>query len=158
MAATFLNCTNLNQNIQIPNSVTNINDTFRNCIKLNQNIQIPNSVTNMAQTFLNCTNLNQNIQIPNSVILMWNTFLGCTNLSGRINVLTTNLVNTYQTFNLTNLPKQVYIYFQYANGVNTRTYNLAVLGNYNGDSTVNTQLKWNGQYGVTVYNLGKAPW
>jgi hypothetical protein len=84
---------------------------------------------------------------------MFATFAYCYNLQGRINVLTTELTNTRQTFYRTNAskPKEVYIYFNYANGVPTKTYNLVV-------ANTNANYKWDGQNGVTVYNLGKAPW
>jgi hypothetical protein len=49
----------LNQNILIPNSVTNIFEAFYGCTSLNQNILIPNSITNIDNTFRGCTSLNQ---------------------------------------------------------------------------------------------------
>ena len=154
MYGTFSYCSNLNQNIQIPNSVTNMSGTFDSCNNLNQNIQIPNSVTDMYGTFSYCYNLNQNIQIPNSVTNMSGTFSTCLNLQGRIDVLTTELVNSYRTFYYANAskPKDVYIYYNYANGTPTKTYNLVVAG------TGGTDQVWDGKNGVTVHNLGSAPW
>ena len=84
MNNTFYSCSNLNQNILIPNSVTDMIWTFRNCSNLNQNILIPNSVTKMDNTFCNCSNLNQNILIPNSVTTMLLTFDLCNNLNQNI--------------------------------------------------------------------------
>ena len=53
----FNGCYNLNQNIQIPNSVTNTAYMFNGCYNLNQNIQIPNSITNIAYMFNFCRNI-----------------------------------------------------------------------------------------------------
>ena len=156
LSNTFYNCTNFNQNIFIPSSVTSMTYTFYSCTNFNQNIQIPASVTSMADAFYGCSSLNQSIQIPKSVTNMGYSFASCSALSGRINVLATNLSNTLNTFSGTSKAKQVYIYYKYANGTFTKTYNAAVLGN-NGSST-NVNYKWDGRFGVTVYNLGLAPW
>ena len=129
MMSTFSNCVNLNQNIRIPNNVTNLSSTFDSCVSLNQNIRIPNSVTNMAYTFYGCQNLTN------------------------ITVLSTELSNTYYTFSGSGTQaKNVYIYFNYANGMPTNTYNRVVA---NSAGVANS---WHQQYGVTVYNLGRAPW
>ena len=97
MAATFDSCSNLNQNILIPDSVTEMQGTFRICESLNQNIRIPNSVTDMFVTFYECTNLNQNIRIPDSVRNMQSTFLNCFSLNQNIRIPNgvTNIVGTF---------------------------------------------------------------
>ena len=84
MYRTFSGCTNLNQNILIPNGVVYMSETFSGCTNLNQNILIPNSVTNMSSTFASCNHLNQNISIPNSVVDMTSTFESCYNLNQSI--------------------------------------------------------------------------
>ena len=84
MWGTFYSCNNLNQNILIPNSVEDMGGTFCGCSSLNQNILIPNSVTNMHITFSDCIRLNQNILIPNSVTNMQSTFAGCRSLNQNI--------------------------------------------------------------------------
>ena len=101
MHGTFYQCSNLNQNIQIPNSVTDMMSTFERCYNFNQNIQIPNSVTEMDSTFCDCVNLNQNIQIPNSVVNMNGVFNGCRNYEQDIYMLCsgcTNLINANCAF------------------------------------------------------------
>lgn len=59
-----------NQNITIPNSVTNMQRTFLGQVCFNQNILIPNSVIDMSNTFRECYSFNQNILVPNSVTNM----------------------------------------------------------------------------------------
>ena len=59
-----------NQNITIPNSVTNMLRTFLGQVCFNQNILIPNSVVDMSNTFRECYSFNQNILVPNSVTNM----------------------------------------------------------------------------------------
>ena len=97
LEGTFYNCTNFNQNIQIPNSVTNLSHTFYGCYNLNQNIQIPNSVTNLSHTFYYCSNLNQNIQIPNLVTNMDSTFYLC-NILNQLIQIPNSVTNMYYTF------------------------------------------------------------
>ena len=119
MVSTFENCTQLNQNIQIPIGVINMVNTFENCIQLNQNIQIPNGVTNMLYAFSFCRNLNQNIQIPNSVTNMVYTFGSCTQLNQNIRIPNgvTNMVNTFSF--CTNLNQNILIPNSVTNMVNT---------------------------------------
>ena len=64
----------------IPNSVTSINWAFADCSELTY-IEIPNSVTSINNcAFFNCTGLD-NIVIPNSVTIIGeHTFEGCTGL------------------------------------------------------------------------------
>ena len=67
MDNTFYGCSSFNQNIAIPNGVTELRSTFIDCYAFNQNIQIPNSVTALNDAFVGCKAFNQNILIPNSV-------------------------------------------------------------------------------------------
>ena len=77
----FSGCTGLT-NIEIPNSVTNIgNSAFSGCTGLTS-IEIPNSVTNIgSSTFSGCTGLTS-IEIPNSVTNIGSSaFENCTGLT-----------------------------------------------------------------------------
>ena len=97
MEYTFFGCSNLNQNILIPNNITSMSGTFTNCSSLNQNILIPNSVTNMSDTFFSCSSLNQNILIPNRVTMMEYTFSHCFNLNQGI-LIPNSVTNINGTF------------------------------------------------------------
>ena len=116
MYRTFSGCTNLNQNILIPNGVVYMSETFSGCTNLNQNILIPNSVTNMSSTFASCNHLNQNISIPNSVVDMTSTFESCYNLNQSI-LIPNSVVNMFGTFTYcSNLNQSdIYIYSQNIN-------------------------------------------
>ena len=59
MYQTFWNCSNFNQNVQIPNTVDRLSYCFFNCVNLNQNILIPNSVTSIYATFRYCSHFNR---------------------------------------------------------------------------------------------------
>ena len=77
----FKSCTRLTD-INIPNSVTSIGpETFKSCTSLTD-INIPNSVTSIGErAFSGCTSLTD-INIPNSVTsIEWATFNGCTSLT-----------------------------------------------------------------------------
>ena len=77
----FKSCTRLTD-INIPNSVTSIGpETFKSCTSLTD-INIPNSVTSIGpETFSGCTSLTD-INIPNSVTsIEWATFYSCTSLT-----------------------------------------------------------------------------
>ena len=77
----FKSCTRLTD-INIPNSVTSIGpETFKSCTSLTD-INIPNSVTSIGeQAFSGCTSLTD-INIPNSVTsIEWATFYSCTSLT-----------------------------------------------------------------------------
>ena len=77
----FKSCTRLTD-INIPNSVTSIGpETFKSCTSLTD-INIPNSVTSIGeQAFSGCTSLTD-INIPNSVTsIEWATFYDCTSLT-----------------------------------------------------------------------------
>ena len=79
MARAFYECKTFNQNVQIPDSVTDMHSTFRGCLNFNQNILIPNSVTQLSFCFDNCNNLNQpNMYIfSQNVTGMASAFNGC---------------------------------------------------------------------------------
>ena len=74
MVETFADCKYFNQNVQIPDGVTELNATFISCSVFNQNIKIPNSVTTLIGPFCGCKVFNQNILIPNSVTNMAQAF------------------------------------------------------------------------------------
>ena len=77
----FKSCTRLTD-INIPNSVTSIGpETFKSCTSLTD-INIPNSVTSIGErAFSGCTSLTD-INIPNSVTsIEWATFKFCTSLT-----------------------------------------------------------------------------
>ena len=77
----FKSCTRLTD-INIPNSVTSIGpETFKSCTSLTD-INIPNSVTSIGErAFSGCTSLTD-INIPNSVTsIEWATFKNCTSLT-----------------------------------------------------------------------------
>ena len=77
----FKSCTRLTD-ISIPNSVTSIGpETFKSCTSLTD-INIPNSVTSIGErAFSGCTSLTD-INIPNSVTsIEWATFYSCTRLT-----------------------------------------------------------------------------
>ena len=109
MNSTFAYCSNLNQSIIIPNNVTDMNSTFAFCSNLNQNIIIPNSVTNMNCTFANCLSLNQSILIPNSVTNVNGTFSDCSNLNQSI-IIPNSVTNVkYTFFNCSSLNQNIII-------------------------------------------------
>ena len=109
MSSAFFGCTQLNQNIQIPDGVTSMVNTFGNCYNLNQNIQIPDSVVGMTETFFGCMNLNQNIKIPNGVTNMFNTFESCHRLNQNIKIPNgvTNMYNAFQGCSVLNYNIQI---------------------------------------------------
>ena len=109
MSGTFVYCSNLNQNILIPNSVTDMNSTFSDCSNLNQNILIPNSVTNMNRTFADCSNLNQSILIPNSVTNINGTFTNCSNLNQSIIIPNSVTMMGYTFFDCSSLNQNILI-------------------------------------------------
>lgn len=154
MQGTFYNCKNLVGPIVLPKALKgNMDSAFHQCNRLKGSYSIPQGVTSLTRTFANCSNISSVPYIPNTVIGMTEAFYGCKNLSGDIYVYSTELTNysVNGTFNGTNssLPKNVYIYYNYANGAETKTH-AAVVRDY-----VN---RWQGRYGVTVYNMGVAPW
>lgn len=153
MASTFCACENFNQPIIIPNSVTCMHHTFGNCPNFNQPVAIPNSVTDMASTFSWCHRFNQSITIPSSVTNMSRLFHYCNKIGGEgiaINILSTEITNVINAFYgcAYNLRRNVYTYFTYANGENTKTYNSLASAGYTTAGKGNTYLM----------DLGPAPW
>lgn len=153
MVNTFEGQSDFNYPITIPNSVTNMYGTFTNCRLLNQPITIGSNVTNMSSTFYYCSNFNQPVTIPNSVTSMSSTFSSCSNLGGEgiaINILSTEITNVINAFYkcASNLRRNVYTYFTYANGENTKTYNSLKSAGYTTTGKGNTYLM----------DLGPAPW
>ena len=104
-----------NQNITIPNSVTNMARTFVGQVCFNQNIMIPNSVVDMSNTFTACYDFNQNILIPNSVTNMYGMISGYleTKVAKRIKDNIVSDVN-YMAFNQPNM----YIFSQNITNMN----------------------------------------
>lgn len=171
MYQTFDGCNAFNQPVTIPSSVVNLEYTFHNCFKFNQSITMstPASVYSIRNTFQNCYALNKPITVNSSRLSY--IFAGCNNLNSPITLGTlikeidyafsgcTNFGSTVTIYSteITTLngripstkPKQVYIYFQYANGVYTKTYNIMV---------TNSSKKWDGVNNTTVIDMGKAPW
>lgn len=74
----FMNrCTNFNQNITIPNTITEISDYFlTGCTSFNSSISISSSVTKIDNNFLaSCSSFNKTITIPDSVESIGNSFM-----------------------------------------------------------------------------------
>lgn len=148
MKGAFYGCTNLNQTIKLPKNVTDMSYTFYDCYNLNQSIQIPSTVTDMSHTFESCSSFNQDIQIPSSVTNMVNAFTSATSLSGRINILSENVINAAHCFSHTSEAKDVYIPFNYSNGIKTQTFNSFVSAGYVYANGVSRDRE-----GVTIYDL-----
>lgn len=147
----FNNCVNLKSVYNINNNVTSMFSTFYFCYNLTTVTQLPAAVQNLSYSFQGCNNLVTSPDIPRYVTHMSGCFKNCSKLKGRINVYATEITSALETFYNTDrsLTKQVYIYYKYKNGVNTKTYNTVVATSYS---------KWDGKNGVTVYNMGSAPW
>lgn len=171
MDYTFYNCTSFNKSINIPSLMTSLNYTFHNCYKFNQSITVstPSSTyytrntfqncyalnkpmnintPRLSSTFDNCNSLNSPITLGTQVVSIDYAFSGCTNFGSTITIYSTEITVANGRIPSTK-PKQVYIYFQYANGVYTKTYNILV---------TNSSKKWDGVNNTTVINMGKAPW
>ena len=147
MYQTFMNCTSFNSPITIPNSVTNMYRCFNNCQKLNQPITIPNSVTNIKEIFSNCRNLNAPITIGTGINSTTNPspFTNCWGFNSTVTIYSTELSTCSLNFPASaNKTKTVKIYYQYNNGINTKTYS-ALKGQ-------------DGHNGVKLVNMGRAPW
>ena len=135
---TFSYCFNLVNAPVLPNSVITLQHCFALCYNLNSAPEIPDSVAYLSSTFYGCNKLIQAPNIPASVIDMTGTFHGCTNLTGDIYIKAQNITNigvpnrelAPLIFNNTSLVKNVYIPFNYSNGVNTITYNTFINAGY----------------------------
>ena len=132
LGQTFYNCNNTTFDLNI--AVNNLK-TIRGCFS---NIRYWNGAgvnfigtasnditTDASYLFDNCYSLQQvptgfsNIRCTN----LAGAFSYCSNLSGNIYIGSDSVSNATGCFNGTSLPKNVYIPFTYANGVNTQTYN-----------------------------------
>ena len=124
MNETFAHCNAFNQNVQIPDGVTELNLTFMSCSVFNQNIKIPNSVTKLFGPFCGCLVFNQNILIPNSVTNMMEAFgavtigpnfkdTSCPNLNQNILIpnSVTDITSCFRDCNNLNQPN-MYIFSQ----------------------------------------------
>ena len=125
----------------VPFNSTDLSSAFSECRNLTSvtNINFHDysgyPVRSLYRTFYNCRNLEYISAIPNTVTSMQETLRNC-NVSD-LTILSTEL----QTFTDAFDPwRNIYIYFKYANGANTKTYNL-LKNVYQGE----------------LYNLGIAP-
>ena len=108
----FKSCTRLTD-INIPNSVTSIGpETFKSCTSLTD-INIPNSVTSIGErAFSGCTSLTD-INIPNSVTsIEWATFYSCTgltsiNIPGSVTTIGSNAFYDCTSLTDINIPNSV---------------------------------------------------
>ena len=108
----FKSCTRLTD-INIPNSVTSIGpETFKSCTSLTD-INIPNSVTSIGGgAFSGCTSLTD-INIPNSVTsIEWATFYSCTgltsiNIPGSVTTIGSNAFYDCTSLTDINIPNSV---------------------------------------------------
>lgn len=132
--------TSVNYCLEYCNSITNMERTFGESAGIwSANDTVPYNVTQLAACFKNCSNLRGNIYIRSPKI--------------------TNIVNTFYGSN-NSLRKNIYIYFKYANGVNSATYNQFKANNtYKGTSGngAGVEPMYNSTSNFYVYNLGLAP-
>ena len=80
MHNTFHGCSNFNQPIIIPNSVTSLFGAFQDCLIFNSPVTIGNNVVEMNLAFQNCYSFNQELTIPENVNALRATFLDCLTL------------------------------------------------------------------------------
>ena len=147
MRSAFENCKSL---VKAPSltgtNVYAMDNAFKNCSNLkNVPKSLPNSIYIIDGAFINCTSLVNAPVIPNgSLRFMVSTFKGCTNLTGNIIIKANGISSAADfpgardCFSNTTLPKNVYIPFQ---GINTAF------------NTYNAFKGWNGQNGVTIYDI-----
>ena len=133
----FSSCNNLENFPSIPNSVTNMSWTFSGCRSLKNLSDLPTSVTDMSASFILCTNLVNIPEIPNTVTNMSRTFSQCSKINGDIYIRSEIISNATDCFWGTSIVKNIYIPFQYENGVNTLTYNSFIRAGYKTDGSVN---------------------
>ena len=139
MVETFYGCSNLNQNIVIPNNVTSMWYTFSNCSSLNQNILIPNRVTSMGYIFARCYNLNQNILIPDRVTSINSAFAFCFDLNQNIYLYSDGIEDMESAFKNCSLLSDKYIHIRSSIPMNTSNYIYnSLVNNYTG-------LNWSGR-------------
>ena len=80
----FSTCTNLNQNIVMPDSVIHCSSMFYYCLNLDQPIKVSNNADNCQAMFSYCINLNSPITISRSVLYVNNMFQNCTKFASNI--------------------------------------------------------------------------
>lgn len=97
-----------NQNLQLPETVTNCYNMITYCTSFNKNIHIPNSVVNCSTMFMNCSSLNQNIKLPNSIEDGSDMFLSCGTFNQNVK-LPEGIKNCKQMFKGTNMNQNVTI-------------------------------------------------
>ena len=109
MNNTFDGCSNFNQPVNIPNSITKMDGTFSRCSNFNQPVDIPNSVTVMSYTFDGCSNFNQPVDIGNSVTDMYYTFYGCSNFNQPVDIpnSVTDMSSTFGSCSTFNQPVSI---------------------------------------------------
>ena len=130
---TFCNCRSLINQPTINPATTYLARTFDNCISL-QTINIPANVRELYGTYQNCSNITSIPNIPQTVTNIANCFYGCTNIKDNIFIKSANITNATNCFYDTSLIKNVYIPFEYENGVNTQTYNSFIAAGYGTNS------------------------
>ena len=117
---------------------------------------LPSSVTSMWSTYREARVLSNSPVIPPNVTVAATLFYNCKSIQGNIywlSPVTSNITNTFQLHN-TGLRKNIYIYFQYSNGVNTPTYNAFKANNfYKATSGNTTDPMYNSTSNFYVYNL-----
>lgn len=80
----FQSCSKLNQNIQLPSSISNAVGMFRYCASFNRNIRLPDDVW-AGDCFANCLTFNRNIRIPHNASIT-TMFKNCNNFNQPIHV------------------------------------------------------------------------
>ena len=150
MVQTFRNTAMSEFNVNLPNSLINLDSTFQNCTSLVAfNSTIPDSVTNMSSAFYDCTSLiSFSSIIPNTVVNMNSTFFNCKSLEEGPTTISDNVINMQSTFyNCTLLktvpsiiPSTVINMFQTFGGCNNLTGKIQINANLSGKIVAN----WNG--------------
>lgn len=126
----FSDCHNLAVAPNIPSSFNkSLQSTFRGCYNLTTVYSLGNAY-NLVNTFNGCYSLVNIPSIPNTVTDMRNTFRRCTNLAGNIYIHSNRVSYANYCFYNTSLTKNVYIPFEYENGVATQTYNSFIAAGY----------------------------
>lgn len=178
--AVFFNCYNLKTNVALPNSIKYVDYAFHNCINIPVSPQTKfrnytnlinashcfsgcNQISNMYGVFTNCYNLQYADEtVPYNVTQIAWCFRNCNSLTGNITIRSPrigNIVNAFAGHNAS-LRKNIRIYFTYANGVNSATYNQFKANNvFKGTSgnAAGTNPMYNSTSNFYVYNLGAAP-
>lgn len=176
-ALLFNRCTGLTKaaNIKVPSGATSTRSMFDGATGLTiatsgsmpasptytGAVDMPNTVTNVTYMYNSCKAL-KNFYI--------NSF-GVTEIGGLVRYCNTQPINVYlKSPNITSITnwhqspntsfrKNIYIYFKYANGVTTKTFNVFKAALYMG-TTGNTSManpSYNSTSNYYVYNLGACP-